>query len=151
MTTREAVEEATKSETDCQGCHHLMNPLGFASENYDPLGRFRDKELRFADNSGEVINELAIDTSVQPQLLDGDAETAADAIEMSSQLAASGKAHTCLVRNYFQYVTGREGDAEADGCDMVSLREELTQSGGSIRAMLETSVMQDSFRRRKVQ
>ena len=43
LTTRERVALQTKGEV-CQNCHALINPLGFALENYDAVGRFRTAE-----------------------------------------------------------------------------------------------------------
>ncbi|MEM6473827.1 MAG: DUF1588 domain-containing protein, partial [Planctomycetota bacterium] len=43
LTTRERVELQT-GETMCQVCHQKINGLGFALENYDAVGRFRETE-----------------------------------------------------------------------------------------------------------
>jgi hypothetical protein len=43
LTTRERVLLQTKPQA-CSSCHSIMNPLGFALENFDAVGRFRDKE-----------------------------------------------------------------------------------------------------------
>ncbi|MEK6237164.1 MAG: DUF1588 domain-containing protein, partial [Planctomycetales bacterium] len=43
LTTRQRVMMQT-SEPTCQTCHSMINPLGFSFENYDAVGRFRDKE-----------------------------------------------------------------------------------------------------------
>lgn len=43
LTTRERVLLQTKAPA-CAGCHTIMNPLGFALENFDAVGRFRDKD-----------------------------------------------------------------------------------------------------------
>lgn len=43
LTMREKVVRLTKSET-CQGCHSVINPLGFSLESYDAVGRFRTEE-----------------------------------------------------------------------------------------------------------
>ena len=43
LTTRERVVHQTK-EIACQGCHSVINPLGFSFENYDAVGRFRETE-----------------------------------------------------------------------------------------------------------
>jgi len=40
MTMREKVAELTRSQA-CQGCHSVINPLGFSLEYYDAVGRFR--------------------------------------------------------------------------------------------------------------
>jgi hypothetical protein len=43
LTTRERVLLQTKPAA-CVGCHGVMNPLGFALENFDAVGRYREKE-----------------------------------------------------------------------------------------------------------
>jgi mono/diheme cytochrome c family protein len=43
LTTRERVSLQTKPAA-CAGCHGVMNPLGFALEHFDAVGRFREKE-----------------------------------------------------------------------------------------------------------
>jgi hypothetical protein len=43
LTMRQKVEELTRP-TACQGCHSVINPLGFSLEHYDAVGRFRTKD-----------------------------------------------------------------------------------------------------------
>jgi hypothetical protein len=43
MTMREKVAKLTRSE-NCQGCHSVINPLGFSLEWYDAVGRYRREE-----------------------------------------------------------------------------------------------------------
>lgn len=43
LTMRQKVAELTKS-SQCQGCHHVINPLGFSLENYDAVGQYRTSE-----------------------------------------------------------------------------------------------------------
>src|SRR5690606_17046352 len=50
LTTAQVVTRTTGSNT-CMTCHSQMNPLGFASENFDSLGRARSIESKF-DSSG---------------------------------------------------------------------------------------------------
>ena len=40
---REAMEQH-RSEPVCQSCHARMDPIGFALENYDGVGKWRDKD-----------------------------------------------------------------------------------------------------------
>lgn len=149
QTTRQAVEEATASDT-CQACHQSLNPLGFLSEAYDSTGRFRTKELRFAENSDEIIAELPIDTQATPAIEPDDTTELADAVDLGAYIAETGAADACMVTNYFEFVNGRAPDPKADGCDVVALFDQLTAEGGSIKAMLKATVMQESFRRRLV-
>ena len=43
LTTREKVAVMT-SNAACMACHDTINPLGFALEHFDPVGRFRNTE-----------------------------------------------------------------------------------------------------------
>ena len=43
MTMREKIAKLTGSE-NCQGCHAVINPLGFSLEWFDAVGRFRREE-----------------------------------------------------------------------------------------------------------
>ena len=42
LTLRERLS-AHRERADCKGCHERIDPLGFALENYDPIGVWRDK------------------------------------------------------------------------------------------------------------
>ncbi len=148
-TTREATSEVT-ADTTCTTCHQPMDALGFATENYDPLGRIRQIELDFTDGQGMPSGQAQIDTSVTPMLTDGDMSSAKDGVELSQKIADSGLAHLCLVRNYFRYVNGRQEDDSADGCDLESMRKKLMNAGGSVKQMLKQTILQSSFRQKKV-
>jgi hypothetical protein len=39
--------EAHRANPVCAGCHARMDPIGFALENYDPVGRWRTKDGEF--------------------------------------------------------------------------------------------------------
>ena len=43
MTMREKVAELTRPQA-CQGCHSVINPLGFSLEHFDAVGRLRTRE-----------------------------------------------------------------------------------------------------------
>jgi hypothetical protein len=58
--------EGHRSNPACAGCHRMMDPIGFALESFDAIGRFRIEE------NGKVIETKA-------QMYDGQViETAAD-------------------------------------------------------------------------
>ena len=68
MTNRELYEEATIGRgASCAGCHTLINPLGYAFENYDTMGRYRTTDNgRPVDASGEVL-DLVSQVSMDPR------------------------------------------------------------------------------------
>src|SRR4029079_14045449 len=43
LSNRERVALQTQPET-CQGCHAMINPLGFTLENFDAIGRYRESD-----------------------------------------------------------------------------------------------------------
>ena len=54
VTMREAMEEH-RANPVCASCHSRMDPLGFALENYDGVGKWRDKDLgSVIDASGKL-------------------------------------------------------------------------------------------------
>jgi hypothetical protein len=44
LTVRERLE-THRANPSCNGCHGIMDPLGFALENFDAVGRFRTRDL----------------------------------------------------------------------------------------------------------
>jgi len=57
MTMREKVVKLTRSE-NCQGCHAVINPLGFSLEWYDAVGRYRTTENgRPIDAASDYTND----------------------------------------------------------------------------------------------
>jgi hypothetical protein len=44
LTVRQLVEKHTRV-AECAVCHQRIDPFGFAFEKYDPIGRFREKDL----------------------------------------------------------------------------------------------------------
>jgi hypothetical protein len=44
LSVRQLVEKHTRV-AECAACHQRIDPFGFALEKYDPIGRFRDRDL----------------------------------------------------------------------------------------------------------
>ena len=61
-TLRERLEQHRASAT-CASCHKLMDPLGFALENFDAVGRYRtyDENFEPIDNTGVYANGTRIE------------------------------------------------------------------------------------------
>jgi hypothetical protein len=55
LTLREQLAEH-RSNASCAGCHAFLDPIGFAFENYDAIGRFRAEEKKHPiDASGTLV------------------------------------------------------------------------------------------------
>lgn len=51
-----------RAQAACASCHNLMDPIGFALENYDAVGRWRDTELgQPIDASGQMLGGVEFD------------------------------------------------------------------------------------------
>ena len=44
--------EAHRSESSCMNCHTRIDPLGFALENFDPVGQWREEAPVFSSVMG---------------------------------------------------------------------------------------------------
>lgn len=57
--------ELHRASPSCAACHALIDPIGFALENYDALGRRRDSEEgRPIDSSGRLVTGEPVDSAV---------------------------------------------------------------------------------------
>ncbi len=61
-TLRELMLDHRRSPS-CNGCHGLMDPLGFALENFDAVGQYRSKD-RFADEPIDASGQLPDGTAL---------------------------------------------------------------------------------------
>jgi hypothetical protein len=145
MTTREVVEEMTEGAGSvCAGCHiSAINPLGFATENFDALGRFRTEQQLF-DAEGNSLGSKAVDTNVVPRVTLDDETAVGSAGELMSLIAESGKVEACLARNYFRYTFARWEDTSLDACALEELR--LALESGSLRDLLRVTATGKAFR-----
>jgi len=91
LTTRDRVSLQTSPES-CQVCHSKINGLGFTLENYDAVGRYRDKEL-----------EKVIDASGTYAPREGGLAVFAGPAELSQYLIASEDSHKAFVSRAFQH------------------------------------------------
>jgi len=94
QTNRARVEAAT---AQCGSCHaSMINPLGFAFEGFDGLGRARDLD-----------NGTAVDTKASYPFAEG-SRTFADARALMTLLADGSEAQGCYARGLATYALQRE-------------------------------------------
>ena len=150
MTTRESVEAITEMPgTVCAGCHQTaINPLGFATEGFDALGRFRTSQRLF-DAAGAETGTKPVNTMSVPQVVYGDTTAVSSPSELMSLIVASGKVEACLSRNFFRFTYGR-WEAAADGCALEDARKAL-MGGGNIADLAAAAVKAAQFKRRTFQ
>jgi hypothetical protein len=110
----------TALTADCGGsCHVMIDPLGFALENFDGLGRER------ADDGGRPVS-----TASSYPFAEG-AQEFGDGTDLVGIMAESGAAHTCYSKNVTSYALGRDMAPDdrqlLEGLGQVSLSHSLRE------------------------
>ncbi|MFO0979200.1 MAG: DUF1592 domain-containing protein [Planctomycetaceae bacterium] len=92
LTTRERVTVQTSPEV-CANCHNMINQLGYALENFDAVGRYRDQEKsKPVDATGQYLQR------------NGELVRFAGARELATFLARSEETHRSFVRQLFHHM-----------------------------------------------
>jgi Protein of unknown function (DUF1592)/Protein of unknown function (DUF1588)/Protein of unknown function (DUF1587)/Protein of unknown function (DUF1585)/Protein of unknown function (DUF1595)/Planctomycete cytochrome C len=128
--------ELHRTNPQCASCHQQMDPLGFALENYDAIGRFRTMDGEFPiDPSGELIGGRKF----------------ADVKELKQLLRSTGvtKFARCLVENMLTYGLGRGLEAY-DYCTVDDIRQLLAANDYRIRSIIFGIVESKAFQYRGV-
>lgn len=99
MSLRELYEQHS-SEPVCRSCHSLFDPMGFAFEPFDPIGRFRSDDQGFAIDASGTMS------------LDGQTLSFSGLEQLMNGLAKSPTAQGCFARHWLEYFLGRELSAD---------------------------------------
>ncbi len=151
ITGNETTAQATAALTGsgiCASCHPLfINPLGFATESFDGLGRYRTNETLY-NTDGTVLASLPVNTAVIPRVMEDDNGTmASDAADLMNIAETSNKPGACLARNYFRYTFARFEDVNVDGCSLEQMRKTL-DNGGHLPDLWKSVVSTPAFQNR---
>lgn len=118
----------------CASCHQQMDPLGFALENYDAVGRWRTKDGQFPiDPSGELLGGHKF----------------ADVQELKQLLGttATKKFTRNLIKNMLTFGLGRGLEAH-DYCTIEEIRKQLSADHYRIQSVIFGIVESQPFQSR---
>jgi hypothetical protein len=148
--TRQVVEAITEQKgTACFGCHaHVINPIGFATENIDALGRLRAEQDLY-DDDGNVLATVPVNTRATPQIMLGDVTEIDGAAGLATLVAESGRVEACMARQYLRFTFSRWDSLEADGCALERLRRKVA-TGGAALDLLREIAFTSAFRHRVI-
>jgi hypothetical protein len=134
QTTRERL---TQHSTDpgCAGCHHMIDPIGFAFGHFDESGVYMELE-----------NGLPIDTSANVVVSDV-AGPFADLPELLAKLAESKQVKGCLASKWMMFSLNREL-TPADACSRQQVETAFLESGGNLQKLFVALASTDAFRYR---
>ena len=142
-TTRQQVVAKTAAAA-CQGCHGLINPLGFGLESFDAIGRFRTQEPT------PSAGPLPVDASGSTTF-DGAAQATswATPIELANALAASHEARRCFAQNMYRFAHRRPASA-ADDAEIDAITSNFIAEGEQLRSLVLGVVKSSAFSKRRL-
>jgi len=129
MTMREKVTQLTKADA-CMTCHGIINPLGFALEQFDGIGRLRETE------KGRPINTVSDYLSA-----DGSTVRLTSAGDLARHATESPSAQNGFIEMLFNQVAKQPVRAYGSGV-LNRLRGDFAASGFNVQFLLaETAVI----------
>jgi hypothetical protein len=132
VSTRERLREHEVNPV-CQGCHTLIDPIGFGFENFDAVGRYRTSDGGApVDARGQVTGTAEIDGA-----FDG-------VVELGQKLAQSTLVKECVTRQWFRFMLQRF-EQEADGCSMLAISSAFLASDASLNSLPRALDESDAF------
>ncbi|MCB0825630.1 MAG: DUF1592 domain-containing protein [Armatimonadetes bacterium] len=127
--------EMHRKDPSCAACHKPLDAIGFTLENFDAVGKWRDKDGVFeVDNKGEMPDGTKLDgvTGLRRLLIDREDD---------------------FVRNLCEqmmiYALGRGMNA-SDKCQIDLLVERVQKKGGRMQDLISEIVNSDLFQKRSL-
>jgi hypothetical protein len=130
LTLRDKLKQHV-TRPDCTACHKKIDPLGFALENYDPMGRWRDTYRTGLpiDSSGKLFNKHAFQDVIGFK----------DAI-----LAEKDRFARAFAGHLLSYALGRKLDV-VDRSSLDRIVANSAKNGYRFRTMIREVVLSSSF------
>ena len=142
MTNRERLATHL-SNASCAGCHRLVDPIGFGFEQFDAIGRYREKQLALlfptVNKSKKGVRrdgltvELPVDTKAT--ILGIPNSDFSSPAEAGRILAATPACQRCIVKQFFRYALGR-AETEADRPHLEEAYARFATSGFRFRELM---------------
>lgn len=132
LTMRQLTERHTKEES-CAACHVRIDPFGFAFENYDPIGRYREKDA----------NGLPVDT--HSKLKDGTEFEGIDGLRNYLLTKKKDVIVRLFCRRLLGYALGRAVTL-SDQTLVDEMMAELNKPDGRVQAAVQAIMRSPQFR-----
>jgi hypothetical protein len=133
VSTRQVFEEHDKN--DCaRACHTLMDPIGFAFEHYDAVGRFRTMDGGKPVDSSGMLRPPSGATAMPFR----------DAIDLVKALAGLPDVRKCMAKQWFRYAVARQ-EVDGDEASLDGVVGSFQKAGDNIRELLVALAKARSF------
>ena len=123
---------AHRKRADCRGCHEQIDPLGFALENFDPVGQWREQYNNGAsiDSSGTLFRQHSFSSVIEFK----------EAI-----LADKNRFCRALAGHLLSFALGREL-GPADELSLDAIVQAVGQEDYKMQTLIREIILSESFR-----
>lgn len=135
--------EIHRTLPQCARCHNRIDPLGFALENFNACGEYREREGHGYKGRIEQ-NDPVIDTT--SKLPDGTEITGLRDLQ-NALLDKDEMFLNCLTGKMLTYALGREPGL-ADNPEIAAIVARVNENGRTLRSLLKAVVVSETFRSR---
>ena len=155
-TIREQLALHRKSEA-CNSCHRKIDPMGFAMENFDPVGRWRDEypdaddlEAEDTDTNIKRVKDKKVKDQKAKDKIDASATTAAgrkmaDIVEFKKMLMSrKQQVARCLTEKMLAYSSGRILEPTDRG-EIDKIVATLEAKGNGLRDLIHLVIQSEVF------
>jgi hypothetical protein len=140
------VTQVTSNGT-CNACHSQINPMGFAFETFDQLGRLRSSES-VLDETGNVVATYPLPpANYHIEIEDSLPSDFTSVGQVVSALGKSEKARACMAKNLVLHLERRAPDLQTD-CAIADGFQALASNDTVLDAIAKSIASEDIFWRR---
>jgi len=137
----------------CAGCHSLVDPVGYGFENFDAIGKFRDKELIIIAPTADELKtkrkvkptEYQLDINPQGTVRGIPDSDFTNPAELGRRLAKEPNCQKCVVKQLFRYAVGRHETSE-DAAVLDAALERFRRSQFQFRELIIAIAVSEPFR-----
>ena len=131
LTIRDQLEAHRKNES-CNSCHQKIDPMGFAFENFNPIGKWRE-------------NYPGSDKKIDPSAELPNGEPLADIVALRKYLLTRGNQVTRnLCEKLLSYATGRAIEP-TDRAEVDRILQSLSSKNGGLRDLVHLVAQSKAF------
>lgn len=157
MTDQERTRATTEvAGTSCVGCHRaIINPLGFAFDNFGPFGKYREVERIFHPEGslreGEVLTTKTVDPVHDMFVQPFASGRVNGVIDLSQRLAQSPDAQACFSSRLWNFAQKQNLDVADNACAVQGIFNSVGYNNTSVLDAIRSIALQPEFLKRKIQ
>jgi hypothetical protein len=130
-TTRERFA-AHREAAQCAVCHSLMDPYGLTFENYDAIGKWRDKDGVNAVDATSLLPGFGM---------------VKNAGEMMAKMSTSKEVASCMTKQWYRFALGR-AESDVDAGSLANVEDAFRKADFKLPDLIVALTSSPAFRQR---